>query len=259
LEKARKKLLRKERRYEISQLMKRKLSEDYETLEEVFDRFSLFTIYHLFRSGIIRKIGGVISAGKESRIYWAESPDGHELALKIYLTTSTDFKRGMLPYITEDPRFKHVKRTTRALVYAWALKEFKNLKRAYEGGIKVPKPIAVKNNILVMEFIGKNRVPAPLMKDVTLKDPRKVYFQLLEYVKKLYKNCRLVHGDLSQYNVMIWGEKPIIFDISQAVPLEHPMAEELLLRDLKNLNAYFKKLGVKTRPAEELYEWIKGD
>jgi RIO kinase 1 len=58
---------------------------------------------------------------------------------------------------------------------------------------------------------------------------------------------------------MIWNEKPIIFDISQAVPSEHPMAEEFLLRDLMNLNAYFKKLGVETRPVEELYEWVRGD
>jgi RIO kinase 1 len=259
LEKARRKLLRREKRYEISQLMKRKLSEDYETLEEVFDKSTLLTIYRLFRSDIIRKIGGVISAGKESRIYWAEDPSGHELALKIYLTTSADFKRGMLPYIAEDPRFKHVRRTTRSLVYAWALKEFKNLKRAYEGGVDVPRPITVKKNVLVMEFIGKNRIPAPLMKDTMLKNPKEVYSQLLECIKKLYKTCRLVHGDLSQYNVMIWNEKPIIFDISQAVPLEHPMAEELLLRDLRNLNAYFKKLGVETRPVEELYEWVRGD
>lgn len=238
--------------------MKEKRSEDYEVLEEVFDRSTLMTIYDFMNKGIIDEIHGVVKAGKEARVYWGKDPDGNELAIKIYLTISAEFKKGMLPYIEGDPRFAHVRRDTRSLVYAWAQKEFKNLQRAHEAGVKVPKPIAVDNNVLIMEFIGKNGVSAPLMKDVPPKNPRRVYRQLLTYLKKLYQKAGLVHADLSEYNIMIWKDKPVLFDVSQTVPLEHPMADQFLRRDLENLHRYFKKLNVDVLSVEEMHERVTG-
>jgi len=257
-ERAAKKLLRKEKKHEIEQLMKVKRSEEYEALEEVFDRSTLMTVYDFLNKGIIDEIFGTVQAGKESRIYWAKDKAGNELAVKIYLTISAEFKRGKLPYIEGDPRFQHVKRDTRSLVYAWARKEFKNLEQAYAAKVRVPKPVAVKNNVLVMEFIGKNGVNAPSMKEAPPQNPERIYKILLTYLKRLYRKARLVHGDLSEYNVMIWRGRPVLFDVSQAVPLEHPMADVLLLRDLKNLNRYFSKLSVEVVPVEELYRRIAG-
>jgi len=257
-ERAAKKLLRKEKRYEIEQLMKTKRSEEYEVLEEVFDRSTLMTVYDFLNKGVIDEIFGVVKAGKESRIYWAKDRDGNELAVKIYLTVSAEFKRGKLPYIEGDPRFRRVKRDTRSLVYAWAQKEFKNLEQAYAAKVRVPKPIAVKNNILIMEFVGKNGVNAPSMKEAPPRNPERIYKILLTYLKRLYRKAELVHGDLSEYNIMIWRGRPVLFDVSQAVPLEHPMAEILLRRDLKNLNRYFFKLGVDVISIEELFRRIAG-
>ena len=257
-EKAAKKLLQKEKRYETKQLMKVKRSEEYEVLEEVFDRSTLMTVYDFLNRGVIDEIFGAVKAGKESRIYWAKDKEGNELAVKIYLTISAEFKRGKLPYIEGDPRFKRVKRDTRSLVYAWAQKEFKNLELACAAKVRVPKPVAVKNNVLIMEFIGKNGVNAPSMKEVPPRKPRRIYNILLTYLKRLYRKAELVHGDLSEYNVMIWRGRPVLFDVSQAVPLEHPMAEVLLQRDLKNINRYFSKLGVTVISVEELYRRIAG-
>lgn len=234
-------------------------SSERAVMEEVFDRLTLMTVYDLLNKKVIDGIFGVIEAGKEARVYWGKAPDGSEVVLKIYLTTSAEFKRGRLPYIEGDPRFENVKRDTRSLVYAWTRKEFKNLELARRVGIRVPKPIAFKNNVLVMEFIGKNGVPAPLMKDIELKDPKRVYERLITYVERLYKRAKLVHGDLSEYNVMIWRERPILIDISQAVPLEHPNSNLFLKRDLMNLNRYFEKLGVEVIPIDELYKGIVSD
>jgi len=239
--------------------MKEKRSEEYEVLEEVFDRSTLMTIYDLMNKGVIGEIYGVVKAGKEARIYWGKAPDGKELAIKIYLTISSEFKKGKLIYIEGDPRFKNVKHDTRSLVFAWALKEYKNLELAAQAGIKVPRPIAVKNNVLIMQFIGKNGDQAPVLKEMPPKDPEKFYEHLLENIQKLYQKANLVHGDISEYNIMIWQNKPVLFDIAQAVPLEHPMADTFLRRDITNLTRYFRKLGVAVLTEEEAYRRITSD
>jgi len=74
----------------------------------------------------------------------------------------------------------------------------------------------------------------------------------------LYRKAKLVHGDISEYNVMIWRGRPVLIDVSQAVPIEHPNSEMFLRRDLNNLNRYFKKLGVEVFPIDELYRRVTG-
>jgi RIO kinase 1 len=92
-------------------------SSERAVMEEVFDRSTLMTIYKFLNKRVIDEIYGVVKAGKEARIYWGKDPNEKELAIKIYLTTSADFKKGMLPYIEGDHRFAHVHRDTRSLVY----------------------------------------------------------------------------------------------------------------------------------------------
>jgi RIO kinase 1 len=254
-----KKLKRKESRYEIEQLMKEKRSEEYEVLEEVFDRSTLMTIYHFMNKGIIDQIHGSVKAGKESKLYWGRDKEGNSLAIKIFLTVSAEFKKGMLVYILGDPRFTRVRRDTRSLIYLWAQKEYKNLHSAFEAGVSIPKPVAVRNNVLIMEFIGENGVSAPLLREVSLRNPDKTFRQILSNLKKLYKKAGLVHADLSEYNIMMWKGKPVLFDVSQAVSREHPMATEFLRRDLDNIGHYFKKLGVTVPPVEELFKKVAGN
>jgi serine/threonine-protein kinase RIO1 len=57
---------------------------------------------------------------------------------------------------------------------------------------------------------------------------------------------------------MVWEEKPVIFDLSQAMLTIHPMAEMLVRRDIQNINHYFGRLDVETRDHKELEEWITG-
>jgi len=254
----RKRLERKEKTYEVTQLMKERRSEEYEALEEVFDRPTLMTVYDLMNRGEIGDIFGAIKAGKESKLYWGRKPTGEELAIKIYLTGSAEFRKGMLTYITGDPRFKRVKRNPRSLIYTWAKKEFRNLNEAYRARVRVPRPYYVQNNVLLMEFIGKDGVSAPLLREAELKNPERVYPRLLLYVKRLYREAKLVHGDLSEYNVMTWKGEPVIFDISQAVSIEHPNSDQFLNRDLENLNRYFKELGVNVLATQEAHRRVTG-
>ena len=90
-----------------------KRDEQYQVLEEVFDKATLMVIYDLLNKGVIKKLLGVVKSGKESRIYRGVSPSEEYLAVKIYLTVSAEFKRGMVPYIEGDPRFKEVKHDSR--------------------------------------------------------------------------------------------------------------------------------------------------
>jgi len=257
-EKAEKRLNRKEKAYEIERLMRNKRSEDYQVIEEVFDRSTLMTIYDFMNNGIIDEIHGVVSAGKEARVYWGKDIKGKELAIKIYLTSSADFKKGMIPYIEGDPRFSHVRRDTRSLIYAWAQKEFKNLRRAQDAKVNVPEPLVVQKNVLIMEFVGKNGARAPLLKETALTDPKRVFRLLLTYLRRLYQKADLVHADLSEYNIMIWKGRPVIFDVAQSVLTKHPMAGRFLRRDLENLHKYFKRKDSDIYSVDEMYERVTG-
>jgi RIO kinase 1 len=257
-DRVRTRLERKEKTYETTQLMKEKRSEEYDALEEVFDKPTLMTIYELMNKGEIDQIHGAVKAGKESKIYWGTRPDGTPIAIKIFLTLSAEFRKGMVAYIAGDPRFKHVKRDQRSLIYTWARKEYRNLTEAQEAKVRVPKPYTVQKNVLLMEFIGEKGQSAPLLREAELKNPEKTYNRLLLYVQRLYRKAKLVHGDLSEYNVMIWKRQPVIFDVSQAVNLEHPNSSQFLTRDIENLNRYFKRIGVNVQSTEETLRRVTG-
>ena len=257
--KAQKKLAHKEKTVERrDKMLVHDFSSERATLEEVFDRATLMVIYEFLKSGILYEVNGVVNAGKEARVYWGKNKEGKDLAVKIYLTSSAEFKRGMLKYIEGDYRFKGVKRDTRSLIFTWAQKEFRNLEQAYRAKVLVPKPIAVKSNVLIMEFIGKDGVNASSLKEQVPSDPERVYGVLLTYLERLYRKAELVHGDLSEYNVMMWRNSPVLFDMAQAVPTSHPMAEFFLRRDLGNMNRFFKRLGVKVLSTDEAYGKVVG-
>ena len=86
-------------------------------------------------------------------------------------------------------------------------------------------------------------------KDKLPSDPEAFFLEVKEAMKKLCAG-NLVHGDLSQYNILNWNEKPIIIDMSQATTLENPYAEEYIVRDCRNICNFFGKLGVECSEAE---------
>ncbi len=237
--------------------IKEKRSEDFSVVESVFDKSTLMTLYSLHR--IIDTLHGVVSTGKEANVYHALDHEGKELAVKIYRTVSSEFvKKGMLPYIHGDPRFKRVRHDTRSLIFSWAEKEFKNLSLAKSVGVRVPEPIIVRKNILIMEFIGEDGIAAPRLKDVIPDDPNSVFKIIFDAMIVLFQKANLIHADLSEYNILMWDE-PVIIDISQAVLKEHPMALKFLYRDLRNIIRFFSLLGVNCPSVEKSYYEITGE
>jgi RIO kinase 1 len=225
-------------------MKRRKDDDEFKVIDSVIDPPTLKILYKLLNRGVLNAVHGIISAGKEANVYRGETPEGLPVAVKIYRmsTAEMDF---MKEYIVGDPRFKRVGKRSRSLIPQWATKEFKNLQRYTKAGVRVPKPLAIERNVLVMEFIGDNEqlLPAPLLKDVYLNSPVDVFNQLMEMIDIGYNKAGLVHADLSEYNIM-WLDEPVIIDVSQAVLLEHMQSSRYLIRDIKNLTQYFKRLGV---------------
>ncbi len=246
-----------QRHYEESALMLNKNQEEFNVSEAVFDRPTLEGILSLIQHKKIDKIKGVLKAGKEAHVFWGTAPSGAEIAVKIYYTTTSEFRKGMMKYIEGDPRFKHIRSDNKSLVYAWAQKEYSNLQLAQQAGVNSPRPIAFLKNILVMTFIGTDGVPAPLLRELPLDDSEDFYDRLTDEMRALYQKAGLVHGDLSEYNIMVWEKKPVIFDLSQAMLTMHPLAPSLLQHDVETVNTYFARLGVQVYDNKELMEWVK--
>lgn len=222
--------------------MKRKIRQEeqkeFKIFRSVFDRRTLLTLYQFLNKDVFKEVIGIVKEGKESVILVAKTKEGKYLAVKVYRTLACDFKT-MWRYLVGDIRFLNVKKDRYFVVSLWCQREFKNLRLAYENGISCPKPIAFKGNVLVMEFIGEGDVPAPRLIDVKLNDYKKVYDIILDQIMKLAKTG-IVHGDLSAYNILLL-EKPYIIDLSHGTPVESQIAQELLERDIKNVNKFFEK------------------
>jgi RIO kinase 1 len=238
-------------------IKRRKGDEVLETVEEVFDRKTVMALYQMINRGIIGGMRGVVRAGKESRVYWAKGTKDEDLAVKIFLTSSMEFKKSMLQYIHGDPRFR-VGHDYRRIVYTWAQKEFRNLTEARGAGVPVPRPIYAHENIVVMEFIGLDGVPSPLLRELPREEiTAEIYNEIVGAVDSLYRKAGLVHADLSEYNVMVHGNRIFLIDFGQAVSKEHPMAEEFLRRDVDNIIRFFDKAGIDVPEKEEVLRWLK--
>jgi len=238
-------LFRKERKERY--LIKR--SEESEALEAVFDKKTLLTIYSMMNKGVLKSLNGAVRGGKEAKVYHGVTEDGKEVAVKIYYTVTASFKR-RLPYLFGDPRFENVQKSGHALIYEWVKKEFRNLKQSKGAGVAVPDPVTCQKNVLVMQFIGKNGIPAPTLNEVEVS--QRDYSSVVKEIIKLTTKAKLVHGDLSEFNIFKNDNSIILFDFASAVDLFHPMAKEFLLRDVRNINRFFAKRGVDVASEEEI-------
>jgi len=222
-------------------------------IESVFDERTVFHLNKILVNGPLKRIEGIISAGKEANVYLAYDLDGKEVAVKIYKIDSNT-SRWMKKYIIGDPRFKKIPHNVSKIIFLWASKEFKNLKRAYKADLRVPKPLFIRNNILIMEYIGFESIPAPVLKDIkNPKEPLNLFNEILSFIKLLYQKAKLVHGDLSEFNILYHNQSPVVIDISQAVAIQHPKAEVYLARDIKNIFKYFDKLGIEIPDPTDFY------
>jgi RIO kinase 1 len=215
----------------------------FKTYDEVFDRQNLDNIFKLMKKGSIRTLECPISTGKEANVYKARTDEGFA-AVKIYRTSNSTFG-AFLDYIIGDRRFQKIDRSHRGIIYTWAKKEEMNLKAMVDAGIRAPAPHGLFKNVLVMDYIEYEGGPAPQLRVLRTEPDHwvEMWKDVMRTVKKLYRKCGLVHGDLSEYNILYDG-KPVYMDVGQSVDKDHPRARELLKRDLSIISLFFQKKGV---------------
>lgn len=235
------------------------------TVEQVLDPRTMAFLGKIINKGIISRINGCISTGKEANVYHGDHEDpsisDREFAVKIYKTSILVFK-DRERYVDGEFRFRNTKNQSnpRKMVKVWAEKEFRNLKRLYTNGIPCPEPIELRSHVLVMEYLTKgNAQPSPKLRDHPFKDVDEIvhyYQQMLFYMRRMYRTCRLVHADLSEYNSIVHNDKLYIIDVSQSVEPEHPMALDFLRMDIKNVNDFFSRKKINVYPERLLFRYI---
>ncbi|MBR4447872.1 serine protein kinase RIO [Methanobrevibacter sp.] len=234
---------------------RRKDNSERKTGNEIFDKITLETLYKLANQGYIDILNGAISTGKEANVLTGITDDEKFVAVKIYRIATSDFKK-MDYYLKGDPRFNVKTKNKRKIIYSWVTKEFKNLTRLHSAGVNVPEPITSSNNVLLIEFIGDaDGNPAQPVKNQPPQNPEEFWNKLLVQLKMFVNDAKLVHGDLSNYNILNLDEEPVIIDVSQSVVLDNPISKELLERDINTLVREYTKLGVETS-FEEVWEYV---
>ncbi|KFO89145.1 Serine/threonine-protein kinase RIO1, partial [Buceros rhinoceros silvestris] len=232
---------------------------DRATVEQVLDPRTRMILFKMLTRGVIAEINGCISTGKEANVYHASTANGENRAIKIYKTSILMFK-DRDKYVSGEFRFRHgyCKGNPRKMVKTWAEKEMRNLIRLNTAQIPCPEPIMLRSHVLVMGFIGKGDRPAPLLKNAQLSDSkvRELYLQIIQYMRRMYQDARLVHADLSEFNMLYHGGDVYIIDVSQAVEHDHPHALEFLRKDCANVNDFFQKHSVAVMTVRELFEFI---
>lgn len=210
------------------------------TFNYVFDSKAMDSIHSLAVKKHLNQIEFVVSTGKEAHVFRAIDNAGNYIAVKVYKIATSTFQ-DMEKYIKGDNRFKKIKKEKREIVYAWTRKEFKNLQLCIQAGVKAPIPIAFQNNVLVMSFIGKKGEAAATLREAEVEDWKKVYEQVVENIAKMLYKAKLIHADLSEYNILYEEGKIYFIDLGQAVLSSHPKAREFFERDCKNIANYFQK------------------
>lgn len=247
---------------------------DRATSEQVLDPRTRMILLQMINRNVVSEVNGCLSTGKEANVYHALSvpqENGSEAAvaalhraIKVYKTSILVFK-DRDKYVTGEYRFRqgYSKSNNRAMIKVWAEKEMRNLKRIYASGIPCPEPVKLRLHVLVMGFLGdKKGTPAPRLKDVELVGSdiearwKLLYLQLLGYMRILYQSCRLVHADLSEYNILYHNDKLWLIDVSQSVEHDHPRSLEFLRIDIKNVSDFFLRKGVDVLSEKTTFQFV---
>ncbi|KAL3780826.1 hypothetical protein HJC23_011075 [Cyclotella cryptica] len=269
--------------------------DDRATSEQCLDPRTRLILFRMLSNGFLELIDGCLSTGKEANVYYAKagrycgaswmarsggdgdgsvsgdsysnvtfapllSADITEYAIKIYKTSILVFK-DRDKYVSGEHRWRkgYCKSNPRKMVKVWAEKEMRNYRRIYNAGIPCPAPILLKSHVLIMEFLGENGWPSPRIRDANLSEKRlrEAYVQTIVIMRRMFQRCKLVHGDLSEYNLLWHKNEVYVIDVSQSVESDHPSALDFLRKDVSNVNDFFRKMAnLNVMTTRQLFDFV---
>ncbi|GFE54077.1 atypical RIO RIO1 kinase [Babesia ovis] len=178
------------------------------------------------------------------------------VAIKVYKTSILVFK-DRSRYIEGEFRFRRAyvgTKNPRKMVAQWAEKEFRNLRRIVLSGIYCPAPIALRDHILVMDLILDGDEVAPKLENLgacPLIEWQTIYVQTVCIMRILFQECKLIHGDLSSFNMLYSKGRVNVIDTSQALENDHPNAMPFLKRDCENITRFFESVSILNQDQNE--------
>jgi RIO kinase 2 len=212
--------------------------------------YDCLAINAFVKAGLIDAFGQTLGVGKEAEVYDALTQAGVRVAVKFHRLGRISFRqtRRKRGYVAEHAGWLFQSRLA-------AEKEFHALKLVYACGVAVPEPLNQNRHAIAMDMIEGSE----LARWRELPKPEKVLKEILRNVKKAYVKARVIHADLSEYNILL---KPdwhvLIIDWPQYVVAGHPNAQQLLMRDVKNVLKYFsRRYGLKVKN-REVYAYVTG-
>ena len=201
----------------------------YEGYALVFDGYDTLALHTLTRRGTVQALGCLIGVGKESEVY--EAMGLGVVVLKFHRVGQRSFqsarlKRGYMPDAGHCP---------------WLFASSHSAKTEYDAlktlhpAVSVPLPIDQNRHVVAMSF-----VPGANLSRAALAEPEIILDEILDNIREAYR-LGIIHGDLSEFNVMVDEKQCWLIDWPQWVEIAHPNAGEILARDIGNILQYFKR------------------
>ncbi len=214
--------------------------------------YDCLAVNALVKANVLEAFGKPLGVGKEADVYDALTPDGQQVAVKFHRLGRTSFRqtRRKRGYIAERQHISWLYQSRLA-----AQKEFEALKLVHPHGVSVPKPIQQNRHVVVIGMIEGSE----LVDYVQIPEPQNMLDEVLLNLRKAYLEAEVIHADLSEFNVIVQPDGHVlIIDWPQYVGKDHPNADQLLKRDVRNIVRFFqRKFKTKTKLKEAL-AYVKG-
>ncbi|KSW11806.1 serine/threonine protein kinase [Pyrodictium occultum] len=236
-------------------LVKRRIGE-YTGYRLTYMGLDMLALHSLVERGILQALGDTLGVGKESDVYSGLTPNGERVIVKFHRAGRTSFHRivRVRHYAAEKPYSSWLQ-----LAKLAGQREYRALEELYRVGALVPRPLGYSRHAVVTEYI--EGVELYMYKEVV--DPESMLRDIMDTLRKAYLEVGIVHGDLSEYNILVVleddRERPYIIDWPQYVERDHPSAEQLLRRDVEYVARFFRKRYGVAADTRKLIKYVKGE
>ncbi len=214
----------------------------------------LLALYSLSNAGVIAYLGTKVGMGKESEIYIAKNPEGQLLAVKFYKIGRVSFQKvkRVRSYLVDEANWMIRSKVT-------AEREYKALKDLIKFTPYVPKTYGWNRHAVVLGYISG----IELYRYKVAIDPKGLLEKILSTLREAYLRVGIVHGDLSEYNIVVSiegdNEVPYIIDWPQYVYRDDPNHEALLRRDVEYVLKFFKRRYRVNIDVERAIKYVRGE